>query len=267
MGKITEARLRDVARSAAQKILSEMARRLEGPLPEEALQCVYVGTQDEDAPLNSRTRILFEWRLKGGGVVKTSTTPMQVLHKGPKNGLAPPAIFRKTFLYTCLPAYLERKKNLPFLAKIAAVRCHYLAAARPVLNYKVVKIQVDGSTAELILCAHVEEDTWLCAPVPPAARKDKFTAITVTGAQEDVLLKRPQPGIDLLCAKAEMEAEKFRAKTEHREVNMQKALAGFVTDVCAFPRQKEVTLLWSARTREGWDLRANEFCVSRFRNL
>ena len=266
MGKITEARLRDVARSAADKVVSEMARRLEGPLPEDALQCVFWGTQDEDAPLNSRTRILFEWKLRGGGVVKTSTTPMHVLHKGPKNGLAPPVIFKKTFLLTCLPAYLERKKNLPFLAKVAAVRCHYLAVARPVLNYKVVKIQVDGSTAELILCAHVEEDTWLSAPVPPA-RKDKFTAITVTDAQEEVLLKRSKPGIDLLCAKAHLEVEKHRAKTEHREVNMQKALAGFVTDVCAFPRQKEVTLLWSARTREGWDLRANEFCVSRFRNL
>ena len=89
----------------------------------------------------------------------------------------------------------------------------------------------------------------------------------MTDAQEEVLLKRSKPGIDLLCAKAEMEAEKFRAKTEHREVNMQTALSGFVTDVCAFPRTKEVSLVWSARTREGWDLRANEFCVSRFRNL
>ena len=146
------------------------------------------------------------------------------------------------------------------------MRCHYLAVARPVLNYKVVKIQVDGATAELILCAHVEEDTYLCAPVPPA-RKDRFTAITVTDAQEEVLLKRSKPGIDLVCAKAKVEAEKSRAVTEHREVNMQTALSGFVTDVCAFPRTKEVSLVWSARTREGWDLRANEFCVSRFRNL
>ena len=60
MGKITEARLRDVARTTADKVVCEMARRLEGPLPEDALQCEFLGTQKEDAPLNSRTRILFE---------------------------------------------------------------------------------------------------------------------------------------------------------------------------------------------------------------
>ena len=40
---------------------------------------------------------------------------------------------------------------------------------------------------------------------------------------------------------------------------------GFITDMSAFPKAKELTLLWSARTREGgYELRANEFKVSFF---
>ena len=36
-------------------------------------------------------------------------------------------------------------------------------------------------------------------------------------------------------------------------------------DMSAFPKAKELTLLWSARTREGgYELRANEFKVSFF---
>ena len=266
MGKVTAARLRDAAHLAANKVVSEMAARLDAPLPADALQCAYVGTQEEDAPLTSRTPIVFEWRLRGGGVAKTNTTAMRVLHKGHKNGLALPVSLRKAFLLLCLPAYLEKKKNLAFLSKVTAVRCHRLVAARPVLKYNMVTTCVHGSTADLILCAHIEEDTYLCAPVPPA-RKEKFTAVTVTGTHEEVLLKRPNSGVDLLCAKAQLEVEKHRAKLEQREVDMQAATRGFVTDVCAFPRAKEVTLLWSARTREGWELRANEICVSRFRNL
>ena len=46
------------------------------------------------------------------------------------------------------------------------------------------------------------------------------------------------------------------------------AWQGFITDVCSFPTTKELVLLWSARTREGhWELRANEFSFSRFKNL
>ena len=49
---------------------------------------------------------------------------------------------------------------------------------------------------------------------------------------------------------------------------MDAAWNGFITDISAFPKQKELTLLWSARTREGgYELRANEFNVSRFRNI
>ena len=50
-----------------------------------------------------------------------------------------------------------------------------------------------------------------------------------------------------------------------REVNTVAAWHGFITDMSAFPKAKELTLLWSARTREGgYELRANEFKVSFF---
>ena len=142
--KITETRLREVAVVAGGKVVKAMADRLEVTLPDDALKCEYVGTEEEDAPLHSRTRILFEWRLRGGGIVKTNTTPMQVLHQG-TNGLVPPIAFKKLFLFACLPTYLEAKKNLPFLARVASVRCHHVAAARPMLKYKTTDLEVNGS--------------------------------------------------------------------------------------------------------------------------
>ena len=82
-------------------------------------------------------------------------------------------------------------------------------------------------------------------------------------------MKKSKPAIDLLVAKAELQAEVRNAAQEKREVNTAAAWLGFITDVSAFPKTtKELTLLWSARTREGgWELRANEFFVPRFRNV
>ena len=48
--KITDARLKEVARSAAGKVVKAMADRLEVTLPDDALKCEYVGTESEDAP-------------------------------------------------------------------------------------------------------------------------------------------------------------------------------------------------------------------------
>ena len=145
MGKnITETRLKDVARAAGGKVVKAMQERLDVTLPDDALKCEYVGTEEEDAPLHSRTRILFEWRLRGGGIVKTNTTPMQVLHQG-ANGLVPPTAFKKLFLLACLPTYLDANKNLPFLAKVAEARCHHVAVARPTLKYKITNLDVNGS--------------------------------------------------------------------------------------------------------------------------
>ena len=107
----------------------------------------------------------------------------------------------------------------------------------------------------------------MCAPSPPAVLRDKFKAVQVTETHE-VSLKRSKSCIDLLMAKAELQAEVHRAAQEKREVNTAAAWHGFITDVSEIPKTKEVTLLWSARNREGgWDLRANEFNLSRFRNI
>ena len=127
-----------------------------------------------------------------------------------------------------------------------------------------------GSAVEHILCAQLEEggDAYLCAPAPPAAFRDKFKALQITAETKEVSLKKSKPAIDLLVAKGELQAEVHRAAEEKREVNTAAAWHGFITDISAFPKTKEVTLLWSARTREGgWELRANEFNLSRFRNV
>ena len=92
--------------------------------------------------------------------------------------------------------------------------------------------------------------------------------IQVTTETREVSLKKSKPGIDLLLAKATLQAEVLRAAQAMREVNTSTAWHGFITDVSALPKAKEMTLLWRARTREGgWELRANEFNVARFRNV
>ena len=112
----------------------------------------------------------------------------------------PPTVFKKFFLMSCLPMYLDHKRSLPCLAQVAEVRCHHVAQPRPVLNYKVARIQVKGTTSEVILCAHLDEDMYLGAPAPPAS-KDKYMVITATDTEE-MSLKRPSPAISFLLAKA-----------------------------------------------------------------
>ena len=93
-----------------------------------------------------------------------------------------------------------------------------------------------GSTVEHVLCAQLEEggDTYLCAPSPPAVLRDKFKAVQVTETHE-VSLKRSKSCIDLLMAKAELQAEVHRAAQEKREVNTAAAWHGFITDISSFP--------------------------------
>ena len=52
--KITDSRLRDVARAAAARALVEMGQRLGVTIPEEALQCVYLGVEEDGAPRITR---------------------------------------------------------------------------------------------------------------------------------------------------------------------------------------------------------------------
>ena len=52
----------------AQRALADMGRALRIGTPAIALVCKYVGTEEEDAPLNSISRVKYEWgarRLRG----------------------------------------------------------------------------------------------------------------------------------------------------------------------------------------------------------
>ena len=108
---------------------------------------------------------------------------------------------------------------------------------------------------ERILRAQLEEggDAYLRAPTPPAAFRDKFKIVPVTTETKEVSLKKSVHG------------QGGNERRVAREVNTVAAWHGLITDMSAFPKAKELTLLWSARTREGgYELRANEFKVSFF---
>ena len=108
---------------------------------------------------------------------------------------------------------------------------------------------------ERILRAQLEGggDAYLCAPTPPTAFRDKFKIVPVTTETKEVSLKKSVDG------------QGGNERRVAREVNTVAAWHGFITDMSAFPKAKELTLLWSARTREGgYELRANGFKVSFF---
>ena len=266
--KITDSRLRDVARAAAARALVEMGQRLGVTIPEEALQCVYLGVEEDGAPLHHKTRVRFEWRCGPGGAFQTCVVVNCVLHKSASKGLVPPLKMRKPLLLACLPYMLEATKNLAFLAKPGSVRCHRVAVPKPVYDYSAAEIVVNGVLVEVIMCARLEGDTWLCAPSTHVnKKKDKFIAATIAASTQKHL-KHPIHSVSELCALGTLEAEKRKASSENREIDFDVASAGFVTDVSAFPfNQKDFFLLWSARTAEGWALRANVFPLARFKNL
>ena len=64
----------------AQRALADMGRALRIDTPAIALVCKYVGTEEEDAPLNSISRVKYEWGLADFGGIATVVQAGKSLH-------------------------------------------------------------------------------------------------------------------------------------------------------------------------------------------
>ena len=64
----------------AQRVLADMGRALRIETPTITLACKYVGTEEEDAPLNGISRVKYEWALADFGVLTIVVQAGKSLH-------------------------------------------------------------------------------------------------------------------------------------------------------------------------------------------
>ena len=84
----------------AQRALADMGRSLRIDTPTIALVCKYAGTEEEDAPLNSISRVKYEWGLADFGAITTVVQAGKSLHAK----LAVPTELKISLLCDCVPA-------------------------------------------------------------------------------------------------------------------------------------------------------------------
>ena len=80
---ITPERLREAAQRVASHALARMGERMNVAFEEVLHQCTDEETEEGDARLRNRTRIVFEWRLLSGHGLKSYTFPLKALKKKP----------------------------------------------------------------------------------------------------------------------------------------------------------------------------------------
>ncbi len=80
MARVTPERLSASATEAAQVVLKKFNEKLQISLPNDLLSCRFAGAEDEEAPINSQARGLFEWRIHGMGSVRVSALCRAVVH-------------------------------------------------------------------------------------------------------------------------------------------------------------------------------------------
>ena len=84
----------------AQRALADMGRALRIGTPTIALVCKYIGAEEEDAPLNSISRVTYEWGLADFGGLTTVVQAGKSLHAK----LSVPTELNIPLLCDCLPA-------------------------------------------------------------------------------------------------------------------------------------------------------------------
>ena len=257
MTKITPERLQEAAQRAASRALARMGERMNVAFEEGLLKCTYEGTEEDNAPLHSKTRIVFEWRLLNGQALKSYTLPKTVLHKSLHNGLVPPRALQESLFLACLPTYLQEfpgRGRLPFLGKSGIICCHRIAHPKPVPKYKTATLDVKGVDMELVLSTHTGVgNVHLCASVHFSSKKKRLfvEAPVAEGDYEEHSLKRSNAIVDEAVALGIVEKEIRFAKRESRPLDLDAASSGFSTDFGISQERKKTKqsafLFWSAK--------------------
>ena len=69
---VTVERLRAAGAAAEKAALIKMREKLNAEsIPDGVVKCEYVGTEEEDAPLRSLTRVVYRWTVGGGSTTQS----------------------------------------------------------------------------------------------------------------------------------------------------------------------------------------------------
>ena len=220
--------------------------------PTIALVCKYVGTEEEDAPLNSISRVKYEWGLADFGGITTVVQAGKSLHAK----LSVPTELKIPLLCVCLPAKLMRHRLVPAMNAHNEVECRGIAIARQAnTDVRTTFITMCGRRVEHIMCAHVVEDVWLCHPGGLLSPRDlvKVNVDATTGVKKARMaapthrleFTAPSEKLDKLLAIAHLRAEMAKADMEARAVDLDAAEELFNKNPLTWScRPKEVFIIW-----------------------
>ena len=244
-----------VAKQATTHVLEAMAKRLNAELDPGVLKIKYVGTE-EDAPLSQKARVRFTWSLLGG-----QAPQVVFLYRAIASGLQVPWLVKTPLLAACLPAAVASRRLLPAMQKHGEVRCHALGTPKEKDAFETAFVARNGRRAEVMLCAHIKGDTWLChfGGAPSINALEKLEVSTGPPAKQPRLngpVHRLQPlagkPLHQVLAVAHFRAEVAKAELEGRPVNLEVAEEKLEKNAFEWKgKPKHVLVSWSHRTPEG----------------
>ena len=265
---ITQERLARAGDDAAERAMKDMAKILKTETVEKLI-CTYLGTAEEDAPLHTRTRVKFHWKIDGIGGVDSDNIISKVLHC---DYMAAPCTVKIPFLVACLPLAITTHRSLPAMLKYPKgdAVCRALGVARPhEADCQTTFVNVGGRRVEHLMCAHVSGETWLLHPGDILSPKDLFKSEVRQDAAKKARLTaptqklepvRPSDQLNKLMAVAHFRAEIERARVAEREVDLNVADECFEKNPFEWRRApRQAFVIWSSKSAEGgWEHRVDE---------
>ena len=256
---ITQERLARAGDDAAERAMKDMAKILKTETVEKLI-CTYLGTVEEDAPLHTRTRVKFHWKIDGIGGVDSDNIISKVLHC---DYMAAPCTVKIPFLVACLPLAITTHRSLPAMLKYPKgdAVCRALGVARPhEADCQTTFVNVGGRRVEHLMCAHVSGETWLLHPGDILSPKDLFKSnvrhnakkARMTAPTQKLEPVRPGELLNKLIALAHFQAESERAKIAEREADLSATDERFLKKTFEWNKTpKQVFVLWSSKRAEG----------------
>ena len=272
--RITEGRLiaAGVATSKAVVVAMGTALKTVG-IPDDVVKCVYKGTVQEDEPLRCLTKLRYDWILRGEGfevVVEHTLLAAKALHC--PRGKCPriPRQVKLPLLAACLPTAIAHRRHLPAMSKHADVMCHGLGVAKD-FDGPLDKViaTVGRKRQEMLKCAHVTGDTFLCHPGGVLAFGGLAPVEVTSGEREPKLPRsgvvyRMQPvthseQLSKIMAVAQYRAQHLLAAHEQRQPDWAVARELFKMDPLTWEKPRNVFVFWSYKTAEGaWHAEVTE---------
>lgn len=168
-------------------------------------------------------------------------------------------------LIACLPSLIEQTLPVPGMAKHEGVRCAGMGLPKEYTDeYETGIAVVSGRRSEVMKCARVSADKWICHPGGPplvnalveldlpqegAPKKPRLGG---GGALHRLRAARKGPHLDSIMACAHYRAAVCRALQQKREPDMAEAARCFNTDAFTWGRvPKTVFVFWSYKSPEG----------------